>query len=115
MQFVDKYFENEEPVIWIKKDGKSIPCKFEVSTEPFADSPQRIAFKEFMCRKFNVQSVDDLPMSNKEYADWMDCWEEAISFRDQEILENMLKKSDDNQSVRETQEFLNFLKEKSDD
>lgn len=66
--------------------------KITFTQEPLTDSPQRIAFKEFMCKKFNVQSVDDLSMSTKEYCDWMDCWEEAISFRNQELLESSLNK-----------------------
>lgn len=92
MQSVDKYFENEEPGVWIEPEKKTIPCKISITVEPIDDPPRRIAFKEFMCRKFNVQSVDDLPMSTKEYCDWMDCWEEAISFRNQEMLENIINK-----------------------
>lgn len=43
--------------------------------------PERIAFEEWICRKFKVDNLDDLKMTTSEYCTYMDCWEDAIRFR----------------------------------
>lgn len=39
------------------------------------DRPSLKAFKDFICNKYRVKSVNDLPMSINEYADLMQVFE----------------------------------------
>ena len=57
------------------------------------DRPSLKAFKDFICNKYRVKSVNDLPMSINEYADLMQVFEAGWSARESEILNKMLGES----------------------
>lgn len=56
------------------------------------DRPSLKAFKDFICNKYRVKSVNDLPMSVNEYADLMQVFEAGWSAREHEIINRMLEK-----------------------
>ena len=39
------------------------------------DSPSLKAFREYMCNKYHVKSVDDIDISTKEYAEYLTVFE----------------------------------------
>lgn len=56
------------------------------------DRPSLKAFKDFICNKYRVKSVNDLSMSINEYADLMQVFEAGWSAREQEFINRMLEK-----------------------
>ena len=55
----------------------------------------REEFKQWMCRHFHVQTVDDLPFDIKTYCDFMECFEAGWRGREQIILDKMLAASEE--------------------
>lgn len=68
--------------------------------------PQKKAFEDWMCRKFKVDDIDDLKMTASEYCTYMDCWEAAIRFRDEELLNKAINDSKIRVAVKEMKKYF---------
>ena len=56
------------------------------------ERPSLKAFKEYMCNRYRVKTVNDLPMSVNEYADFMQAFEAGWSAKEKEMLDKMLER-----------------------
>lgn len=67
-----------------------------VCIEELGERPSLTAFKEWMCNRYRVKSVDDIPISVNEYAEKMTIFEAGWSAREHELLDRMLSKAVEN-------------------
>ena len=63
--------------------------EIEIKVET-GDRPSLKAFKEYMCNKYRVQSVNDIPISINEYADMMDLFERGWAAREQAFIDRVM-------------------------
>ena len=56
------------------------------------DSPSLKAFREYMCNKYHVKSVDDIDISTKEYADLLTVFEAGYAAKEKEIIDRWFEK-----------------------
>ena len=52
------------------------------------------AFKEWICNHYRVKSVNNLPMSTKEYAEYMIVFEAGYSAKSQEIIDRLINNAE---------------------
>lgn len=57
-----------------------------------AERPSLKAFKTYICARYRVENVNDLPMSTSEYGNLMSVFEAGWGAREQEFIDKMLEK-----------------------
>ena len=63
----------------------------QILVEPITeDRPSLKAYKEYMCNKYRVKSVNDIKISVQEYADKMDIFEAGYSAKEMQLLNRAL-------------------------
>lgn len=66
---------------------------FNIEVVPMeSERPSLKAFKTYICARYRVENVNDLPMSTSEYANLMSIFEAGWSAREQEFINKMLEK-----------------------
>ena len=66
---------------------------FNIEVVPMeAERPSLKAFKTYICARYRVDNVDDLPMSTSEYANLMSIFEAGWGAREQEFINKSLEK-----------------------
>lgn len=53
-------------------------------------------FKKYICGHYRVESVNDLPLSTKQYADFMQMYEAGWGMREQKFIDKMIEKAVEN-------------------
>ena len=71
--------------------------------------PQKKAFEEWICRKFKVNDVNDLKLTNSEYCTYMDCWESAIKFREEQLVDRMSVQGFVSEETKKMRDKLNRI------
>ena len=56
------------------------------------ERPSLKAFKTYMCNKYRVKNVNDIPISINEYADLMQVFEAGYRAKEQEIFDKVVEK-----------------------
>lgn len=57
-----------------------------------SERPSLKAFKAYICARYRVKNVNDLPMSTSEYGNLMSIFEAGWGAREQEFVNTMLEK-----------------------
>ena len=74
--------------------GGYMITEFQIFVEPITeDRPSLKAYKEYMCNKYRVKSVNDIKISIQEYADKMDIFEAGWQAKESQLLERLLNKN----------------------
>lgn len=56
------------------------------------ERPSLKAFKAYLCNKYRVKNVNDIPISINEYADLMQVFEAGYQAKEQEIVDKVIEK-----------------------
>lgn len=67
--------------------------RLEIIVEIAEDRPSLKAFKEYMCNKYRVKSVDEIDMTVNEYADFMDVFEAGWGAKEKMLLDRALSRN----------------------
>ena len=66
----------------------------EVVLVPLAEERESLKeFKKYICGHYRVESVNDLPLSTNQYADFMQMYEAGWGMREQKFIDKMLEKA----------------------
>lgn len=69
---------------------KSLPMKIAVQFIPIEEDRDSLkAFKKYICSKYRVKSVDDVPLTMHEYADMMQIYEAGWQAREQKLVDEL--------------------------
>lgn len=69
---------------------KSLPIEIAVQFIPMEEDRDSLkAFKEYICNKYRVKSVDDVPLTSYEYADMMQMYEAGWQAREQKLVDEL--------------------------
>lgn len=67
--------------------------ELEIIIEVAEDRPSLKAFKEYMCNKYHVKSVDEIDMTVNEYADFMDVFEAGWGAKEKMLIDRALSRN----------------------
>lgn len=71
--------------------------EINIYIEPITDDrPSLKAYKEYMCSKYRVKSVDDIDISIQEYAEKMEIFEGGWRAKEMQLLNRVLNRGAEN-------------------
>lgn len=62
----------------------------QIEISDLADRPSMKAFRKYICNKYRVENVDDVPITIDEYVEQMTIFESGWGAREQALLDKLL-------------------------